>query len=191
MPTPSAFATKLASIATDEFNKFHLINEGEQALCSQIKKWTQDIGFAFSSCTEVPWSAVFVSWCVQQAGATASEFKFAMAHSVFVNQAIKNALNGVGVFRGRRITEHPPGVGDIIHENRGNHHFDFDFASKNDHFISHSVIVVDVKPDQGFALCIGGNESDSVRRSKVFLDSQGLIKQRPGNPFICVIEDLK
>jgi len=51
-------------------------------------------------------------WCVKQAGATKSEFKFAMAHSVFANEAIKNAANGTGVFQGFDISEKPPAIGD-------------------------------------------------------------------------------
>jgi len=193
MPTPSQFARKVASIAEEQHAKFQFTNEADPLLCKQIKKWTQDIGFAFTSCTDVPWSAVFVSWCVKQAGATKAEFKFAMAHSVFVNQAIKNAVNGTGVFRGFDISAEPPGVGDIIHQNRGGNKFDFAFAKTHTNYLSHSVIVVEVGQDTqgGFAFCIGGNESDSVRQSVVRLNSQGFIKQRDGNPFICVIKDLK
>ena len=42
-----------------------------------------------------------------------------------------------------------------------------------------------------FALCIGGNESDAVRRTKVRLTPQGFVHQRGANPFICVIRTLK
>jgi hypothetical protein len=134
-----------------------------------------------------------VSWCVKQAGATKQEFEFAMAHSVFVHKAIHNALNTTGVFHGLDITAHPPNVGDIIQHNRGNKKFDFAHARKNKQYMSHSVIVVEIGQDNqgGFAFCIGGNESDSVRRTVVRLDPQGFIKQRAGNPFICVIKNLK
>ena len=193
MPPPSPFAKRLASIAQEQHAKFQFTNEADPLLCKQIKKWTEDIGFQFTSCTKVPWSAVFVSWCVQRAGATKSEFKFSMAHSVFVNQAIKNALNGVGVFHGLEITAHAPNVGDIIQHNRGNNNFDFAFARTHANYFSHSVIVIEIGQDNlgRFAFCIGGNESDSVRRSVVRLNSQGFIKQRDGNPFICVIKTLK
>lgn len=189
----TAFTKRLASIAQDQHTKFHFVNEADPLLCRQIRKWTEDIGFTFSSCTQVPWSAVFVSWCMKQAGALSSEFRFAMSHSVFVNQAIKNATNGVGVFQGVEISAHSPGVGDIIQFNRGGNKFDFAFAKANANYISHSVIVIEVGQDtQGrFAFCIGGNESDSVRRSVVRLNAQGFIKQREGSPFICVIRDLK
>jgi hypothetical protein len=190
---PSAFATKLAAVAQEQHSKFQFTNEADPKLCKQIKKWTQDIGFSFTSCTSVPWSAAFVSWCVKQAGATKAEFKFAMGHAVFVNQAIKNALKGEGVFQGFNISVQKPAVGDIIQHNRGGTKFDFDFARTHTAYQSHSVIVIEVGQDSegGFAFCIGGNESDSVRRSVVRLNSNGFIKQRDGNPFICVIKDLK
>lgn len=193
MPAPSAFAKKLASVAQSQHAMFQFTNEADPTLCKQIRKWTEDIGFTFTNCTKVPWSAVFVSWCVRQAGADKSEFKFAMAHSVFVNQAIKNALNATGVFHGLDISAHPPSVGDIIQHNRRGNNFNFAFARTRANYESHSIIVIETGQDtQGrFAFCIGGNESDSIRRSVVRLNSQGFIKQRDGNPFICVIKDLK
>jgi hypothetical protein len=116
-----------------------------------------------------------------------------MAHAVFVNQAIKNASNGEGVFRAFDITAQKPAVGDIIQNNRRGHKFDFAFASTHTKYESHSAIVVEVGQDTqgGFAFCIGGNENDSVRRSVVRLNANGFIKQRDGNPFICVIKNLK
>lgn len=189
----TAFATRVASVAEQQHAKFQFINEADPSLCRQIEKWTEDIGFSFTSCTKVPWSAVFVSWCFKQAGATKAEFKFAMAHSVFVNQAIKNAGRGEGVFHGMAVTTAPPAVGDIIHHNRGGNRFDFDFARTHSSYESHSIIVIEVGQDTKgrFAFCVGGNEQDSVRRTVVRLDSKGLIKQREGNPFICVVKNLK
>ena len=193
MPTPSAFALTLARVAQEQHNKFQFTNEADPFLCKQIKKWTIDIGFRFTSCTQVPWSAVFISWCVKQAGATKTEFKFAMSHSVFVNQAIKNAIKGTGVFQGFNITEKTPAIGDIIQNNRRGNTFNFDFASRNSQYESHSVIVVETGRDArgGFAFCIGGNEQDAVRRSVVRLDDKGFIKQRTGNSFIAVVKNLK
>lgn len=189
----TAFATRVASIAEQQHARFEFINEADPSLCRQIKKWTEDIGFGFSSCTDVPWSAVFVSWCFKQAGATKAEFKFAMAHSVFVHQAIRNATRGEGVFHGLDIAAATPAVGDVIQHNRGGSHFDFAFAKTHSNYQSHSIIVIEVGQDTKgrFAFCIGGNEQDSVRRTVVRLDARGLIKQREGNPFICVVKNLK
>jgi hypothetical protein len=193
LTVPSAFATLLASTAQQQHTKFQFVNEADPALCKEIKKWTVDIGFPFSSCTKVPWSAVFVSWCVKHAGASKAEFKFAMSHSVFVHQAIKNADNGVGVFRGFPIDAEGPAVGDIIQNNRDGNKFDFAFARANPDYKSHSVIVIEVGEDTlgRFAFCVGGNESDSVRRTVVRLNANGLIKQRSGNSFISVVKNLK
>jgi hypothetical protein len=177
MPTP--FAKKLASIAEGQHTQFHMIDEGDSTLCKQIKK--------------VAWSAVFVSWCVKKAEATAAEFKFAAAHSRFVHEAIQNELNGTGVFRGRQIADHAPDVGDIIHANRNGAKFTYDFAKTHKQYESHSAIVVEVGSDSvgRYALTIGGNESDSIRRKIVRLTTTGHIKQRDENPFICVIQNLK
>ena len=190
---PSPFARRLASIAEQQHAKFQFVNEADPALCKQIRIWTEDIGFSFTSCTAVPWSAVFVSWCVKSAGATRDEFKFAMAHSVFVQQAIRNGINGTGVFQAVDSADHAPGVGDIIQHNRGGTHIDFNFARTHANYASHSVIVIEVGQDNKgpFAFCVGGNESDSVRRTVVRLDARGFIKQRDGNPFISVVKNLK
>lgn len=195
VPAPSAFAGRLASVARGLHDRFQFVNEADPELCGQIKKWTEDIGEAFVSCTsnDHPWSAVFVSWCVKEAGATESEFKFSKRHSVFVHKAIQDAINGTGVFHGLDISAHAPNVGDIIQHNRGGARFTFDHARRNLKYKSHSVIVIQSRQDeQGrFALCIGGNEGDAIRRTKVRLTPQGFVQQRGRNPFICVIKTLK
>ena len=193
MSTPSEFALKLAGIAKEQHTMFHLMDEADPELCSQIKKYWDDLHLGFTSCVTVPWSAVFVSWCVKQAGATSAEFKFAAAHSVFVHKAIENARNQTGVFRGREITAHPPGIGDIIQNNRGGTTHNFAFARDNTNYASHSAIVVELGQDAAgrFALTIGGNEGNSIRQTIVRLTPEGFIRQRASNPFICIIETLK
>ena len=116
-----------------------------------------------------------------------------MAHSEFVHQAIQNADTNTGVFQGVDIRTYCPGVGDIIQHNRGGNTFTFDFARNNISYVSHAVIVLEIGPDTqgGFAFCVGANESDSIRRTVIRLNNNGFIKQRTGNPFICVINNLK
>jgi hypothetical protein len=187
----SAFCIKLAKIAEEQHSKFHLIQEDDEPLRSQIKRYWTGIGLAFPG-VGTPWSAVFISWCVKQAGATSAEFLFHQAHSRFVHKAIDNAVNGVGVFHGVDVATAKPEVGDIIQNNRGNS-FNFAFAKANKAYNSHSAIVVETGTDTlgRFALTIGGNESDSIRRVRVPLTPAGTIKQRTRNPFICVIKTLK
>jgi S-(hydroxymethyl)glutathione dehydrogenase/alcohol dehydrogenase len=66
-------------------------------------------------------------------------------------------------------------------------------AKTHSSYQSHSVIVIEEGTDSAgrFAFCIGGNESDSVRRSTVRLDKNGFIKQRAGNSFIALVKNLK
>jgi hypothetical protein len=195
LPAPSAFAKRLASVAQEQHDRFQFVNEADPELCGQIKNWTEAIGSTFVSCTSNahPWSAVFVSWCVKQAGARGSEFRFSRSHSVFVHKAIQNAVNGTGVFHGVDVSTHPPNVGDIIQHNRGGARFTFDHAARNSQYKSHSVIVIEIGQDaqSPFAFCVGGNEGDAIRRTVVRLTPQGFVRQRSRSPFICVIKTLK
>jgi len=195
MPTP--FAKQLAAVAQAQFDLFHRMNESDPELFKAIKKWNRDLKLAddFDPIRQA-WSALFVSWCVSAAGATKDEFKFSLAHSQFVHQAIKNADSNTGVFRGVPINRATPQLGDIIHNNRGGATFNFEFARTHRSYKSHSAIVVDDRPELSdesgrFVLVIGGNEGDSVRATKVRLTAAGLIKQRAANPFISLVKNLK
>jgi hypothetical protein len=189
---PTTYTKKLAAVAQTQYDKYHWLHEHDAQLAAQIKKYWQDLNLGFPG-IETPWSAVFVSWCVRNAGATTDEFKAAAAHSLFVNWAIKNAATGAGLFRGFDIAEYAPQLGDIIQHNRNGNHFDFAFAKANKNYVSHSAIVVETGEDpQGkYALTIGGNEGDSVGRKLVRLKANGLVKQRENSPFICVVQNLK
>lgn len=188
LPAPSEFAKKVATVAREQHDEFHMIDENDEPLSSQIKKYWQAVGQPFPG-VEVPWSAVFISFCVKSAGATAAEFEFAAAHSVFVHKAI----NHPGAFRGVKIDAESVRVGDIIQNNRGGSHHDFEFAKTHPTYISHSAIVVARGEDHRgkFALTIGGNESDSIRRVRVQLDDDGTIRQRVNSPFICLLKNVK
>lgn len=192
-PPPTAFALRLAKFAEGQHTRFHMQNEADPALCKQIQRYWTDLGLTFESCVNVPWSAVFVSFCVKQAGATVEEFHFAATHSTFVRAAIQNAIAQTGVFRAVPIKAEAPRVGDIIQNNRGGETFDYEFARTHSEYASHSAIVIEVGHDSAglFALTIGGNESDSIRRTVVRLTPSGLVRQRLNNPFICVIRNLK
>jgi hypothetical protein len=187
---PSEFARKIAAVAQEQHDKFHFVNEADPALCKQIEKWTRELGLKFTSCTKEPWASVFVSWCVKEAGATKEEFEFSANASSFAHRAIKNSLDGVAeAFQGFDVAAHAPHVGDIILHNRAGAKFDFAFARTHKTYASHPVIVVEIGSDaEGpYAFCVGGNEGDSIRRTTVRLDPDGLILQRGPNPFICVL----
>jgi hypothetical protein len=184
----SSFAKQLADIALEQHAKFQFMHETDPVFCAQIKKYWTETGHTFTSCSSEPWSAVFVSWCVKQAGATSSEFKFAAAHSVFVNDAINNPR----AFEGFDIADHKVGIGDIIQNNRSGNTFDFAHAKANKNYISHSAIVVEIGTDSvgKFAFTVGGNEDDSIRRARVSLTSAGKVQQ-VGTRFISVLANRK
>jgi hypothetical protein len=192
MASPSVFAKKLAAAAQQQHDAFHMHDESDPLLAKQIEKYWKDLGMTFPG-TTTPWSAVFVSWCVQKAGATKAEFLFSAQHSAFVHAAIQNADNGAGVFQGVLVEVYAPQIGDIVHNNRGNTSFDFAYARAHKSYASHSAIVVERGQDTNgyYLLTIGGNESDSIRRTLVYTNAAGFIKQRPTNPYISVIRTLK
>lgn len=188
MPTP--FAKRVADIASRQYGKYRYMREQEPALAAQIEKYWNGIG-KFPG-TSTPWSAVFISWCMREAGATASEFRFASAHARFVHAAIRNADTDTGVFKGRDPALYAPKVGDIVQNNRGRHKFDFAFARREKGYESHSAIVIEVGVDQTgpYLRTIGGNESDSVGLKEARLTSKGLLRNAD-SLYISVIENLR
>lgn len=187
-------AKKLAAITEAEFDNFGGFHETTPQMAGRIKKYWTGLGLDFPG-VGTAWSAVFVSFHVMKAGASAAEFKFSPRHGVFVRKAIANSAQGVGLFRGRRLQDYSPKLGDIIQNNRNGNKFDFQFAAQNDAYESHSAIVVEEGIDGNgrYVRTVGGNESDTVGEKVVRLNSQGLIRQPAADPtrFICVIENLK
>lgn len=188
----SSFARRLAATAQKQYDLYHFDSENDPGLARQIAKYWTDLGLRFPG-VGTAWSAVFVSWCVKQAGAASSEFNFNQAHSQFVYTAIQNGLRGIGVFRAFDVASYGPQVGDIIHNNRDGNTFDYNYAKTHRGYNSHSAIVTEIGADSNgnYAVTIGGNESDSIRMKLVRLNSAGKIKQRVNSPYISVIQDLK
>jgi hypothetical protein len=188
VPVPSPFASNVASVALAQHDAFHLIDESDEPLTSQIAEYWQAVGQTFPG-VSTAWSAVFISFCVKTAGATSNEFEFSAAHAKFVHDAINNPR----AFRGFKITEQAVHVGDIIQNNRGGNAFDFTFAKNNDGYFSHSAIVISrgVDANGKFAITVGGNESDSIRRKRVQLNDDGTIRQRTDNSYICLLKNQK
>jgi hypothetical protein len=186
----SAYAKRLADIATRQYERFHLMREQEPPLAEQIRAYWS--GIATFPGVQTPWSAVFVSWCVRQAGATGAEFVFAAAHSRFVYAAIRNQIAGVGVFRGHAPNAYAPQVGDIVHNNRGQNQFAFEFATTHKMYESHSAIVIEVGVDSRgrYLRTAGGNESDSVGLKEVRLTPSGAVKNASAL-YISIIQTLK
>lgn len=177
----------IVKVAKAEFTRFHGIDEGDQPLRSRIADYYEAGGGSRNLDPTVnsnAWSAAFVSFCAKQSGATASQFKFNLQHSVFVQAAIANKDTGQGVFIGHRIAEYAPKLGDIIHHNRSGAALTFEFARDNAHYSSHSAVVVDFEVRDGVrhAVTIGGNEfisggSGTVGKKLFPLNANGFLNQ--------------
>jgi hypothetical protein len=200
----SAFAQRLASVAIGEHNSFPDVPETDPRLRNRIYDTyladlkaadpNDPIGWNMpADITKWAWSAAFVSWCALEAGATLAEFDFSVRHAVFVKRAIANADGSHGVFRARRITSRAPAIGDFIGANQEGGSKTYDEARNSDNYPSHTAIVVELIQRLGkkYAVTIGGNERDAIRRTEVELTPAGLVKQRQVAPYICVIENLK
>ncbi|WFU14941.1 DUF2272 domain-containing protein [Bradyrhizobium sp. CB3481] len=205
-PTPPAMAPlpsagrSIVAIAKAEFDRFHGIDEGDEPLRSRIADYYEAGGGSRNldpTLNENAWSAAFVSFCVKQSGATPDQFKFNLSHSVFVRAAIANGDADRGVFRGHRVTEYAPRLGDLVHHNRDGGTLSFDFARANTGYPSHSAIVVDFEVRNGVrhAVTIGGNEglsggTGTVGMKRFPLDANGFLNQSAiGVKLICVVEN--
>ncbi|PTQ79315.1 uncharacterized protein DUF2272 [Nitrosospira multiformis] len=186
----TTFSKRLVNIAIKEHQKYYLIREQQEPLTSQIQNYWTDVS-PFPG-VSTPWSGVFISWSVRQAGATADEFRFAAAHARFVRKAIQDYKNQLGVFHGRNVDDYAPKVGDILQNNRSGNSFDYSYASTHSEYESHSAIVIEVGADHlgRYLRTIGGNEGDSFGLKEVRLDSDGYVKN-PKGLYISVIETLK
>ena len=194
MSAATPYTRKLIALTLAEFDAFHEIQETEEPLRSRIDEYCTAIGITPpDDIDDFPWSATFVSWCIKTAGAMPSEFKFSAAHAVFVKAAIANADAETGVFRARPVDVYGPKVGDLIHRNRSGGRIKYDQARSRADYASHSAIVVELikKDGAGFAVTIGGNEGNSIRRQRVPLTSDGLVRQTVANPYISIVENLK
>lgn len=199
----SEYVRKLVSVAEGEHASFAGILETDPRLKARIYDIylaqlrqadpANPIGWAMPpQITKWAWSATFVSWCMLAAGATRTQFAFSVRHAMYIKAAIANADAARGVFRARPIADYVPKLGDIITWNRGGGTVTYDRARTLESYDSHGAIVVALikRMGQNFAVTIGGNESDSVRRTEVPLTAAGKVKARAENPYICVIETL-
>ncbi len=170
--------------------KYRYLRENQSPLQEQIQKYWRDLRFSFPG-VRTPWSAVFVSWCAYQAGASVSDFPFSSRHGDFIHQFIANARNKKGAFIARRVEQYAPKVGDILHNNRSGNSFTYDYAATHSKYESHSAIVTEVGVDThgGYLRTIGGNEDDAIGLKEVRLNRKGVVQDAQGL-YISVVETL-
>ena len=124
----------------------------------------------------VPWSAVFISWIMRQAGA-GNDFAYSALHTDYVGAAKQNKLaNNSNPFKAYRINEVAPGIGDLVCKERENSGVTYDNVDDGAIRKSHTDIVVGV--NDGELSVIGGNVSHSVSKTTVEIDESGHITEK-------------
>lgn len=186
----TSFVKTLTRIALAEFAAYSEHTETDDVLGPRIRRYWEDIGKTFPG-VDIAWSGAFVSWCIWTAGAR--DFPVSGRHGDYVRWAIANADASAGLFQGMAFDAVAPALGDLIQWNRPGGSLDFAYARTHKAYASHVAIVVGLAQDQHgpHALTIGGNESDSVGRTRVPLNTEGHIIQRQKRPFMTLIRTLK
>jgi hypothetical protein len=122
-----------------------------------------------------PWSAAFISWVIRQAGA-GSIFRCSAAHAVYIAWAKQNRLaNNANPFKAYRTTEVIPEPGDLLCMDRAGSGATYDNITPG--MKTHCDIVTEVQANR--LVTVGGNVSDTVRRTYPKTDLNGRVTQRP------------
>lgn len=138
-----------------------------------VKDFAKELGKLDGTVRKLAWSAAFISYCMQMAGA-GTQFPYSAGHVTWIVRAIRNRqrnrLNAALV--GYRAREIPLAVGDLIGAPRQNG-VTYNNAVNKGWFKSHSDVIVEIDMANKVAYAIGGNVSQSVARTKVKIDSSG------------------
>ncbi|MCK1385530.1 DUF2272 domain-containing protein [Bradyrhizobium sp. 21] len=184
--TGPGFAGRLCTGAAAEWEFFgkntlnlqgHLTHaghhEGEPEFSERVGDYWQALGINRNGLDPTPWSAAFISFCVNGGGA-GTKFRGAARHSVYISQAIRDfdATNADVAYWCKRLTDHAPKPGDLICWAR-EEGVDYDHQKDGD-YDGHCDVVVAVRPTQ--IDVIGGNVGQSVSRQTFALDAGGFVK---------------
>ncbi|MGK7929648.1 MAG: DUF2272 domain-containing protein [Spirulina sp.] len=187
------FKNKLKEIAEREWEFFGkgTRKESEEDFWQHISKyWREGVEINYVntkaevSSPNFPWSAVFISWVMKQAGA-GDKFKYSARHSIYIRDAIKNRKNNVSDarFKGYKIDEMSPEVGDLVcaaREDGVTYDTTTDYKSHCDLVVAKRANEIDI---------IGGNVSNSVTRKTLKLDAQGKVKDT-SRPWFAIVKNL-
>jgi hypothetical protein len=166
-------------------------SEYEDGAWQRVADYWKFIGGAHKNLTGkdrgTPWSAAFISWCFNQAGAR-DQFPYSPGHATYINAAIRAAGKPQVALEGKRLQAHKLKPGDLIGYWRGAKKITFDNALSVGWYESHTDIVVEVA--SGRAYSIGGNVLQSVTRREVKLNAAGMLADRSRNWFVVIQNNL-
>jgi hypothetical protein len=184
---PKTFKRTIAAKAVEEYNRWHrhlALRETDPPAYSILKQYWSLGQIAIPKDQQLanshwqfrhPWSAVFISYVMQQAGA-GSMFHYANAHAQYIVWAKENAKAADAVFAAYNINDAKAAwlePGDLICLNRRGNKYTLQSIDTN--CISHCDIVVAVNKEERTMITIGGNINQTVSKRIVYLDENGFI----------------
>lgn len=149
---------------------------------SLVSKYAKSYGKLDGS-VELAWSAAFISYCMQAAGA-GRQFPYDSGHQKWMTLSISNRLaNKLSApLVGYRVNESPLEVGDLIGAPREEYaNLTYDQIPTAGWFKSHSDVIVEIDKPNRRAYVIGGNVGQSVSRVEVAIDGQGRLADNQRN----------
>jgi hypothetical protein len=181
------FKKLIAQKAVEEYNRWHpngTLREKDPVVTPILKEYWK-LGAVKVSDNNLhdgswqyrhPWSAVFISYVMMQAGA-GNHFPYANNHAKYIVWARENALKDTAAtFAAYDVKDQRaawPEPGDLICMNRKSNCFTL--YSINSECISHCDIVTEVNKERGYLVTIGGNVGQTVNKRIVWLDEKGFI----------------
>ncbi|XHX78704.1 MAG: DUF2272 domain-containing protein [Stenomitos frigidus ULC029] len=188
--TPSgrkSFQQKVAEIARKEWEFFGRgkKKENQEGFWQRVGiYWREAVGAKLDGRNSNPWSAAFISWVMKKAGA-GNRFKYSARHSVYIRDAIAQRKNNQpsAAFKGYRLHEVAPQVGDLVCASRGDDAGKVDYDTTRD-YQAHCDVVVATR--SGAIDVIGGNVNNSVSMKTLKVDAQGKLTNAPPNWFVVI-----
>jgi hypothetical protein len=187
LPGKLNFKKMIVLKTLEEYDRWHskgTIREKDPAVAATLKDYWKLGGLAVNDRQlqdgpwqyTHPWSAVFISWVMFQAGAGES-FPYTNLHAKYIVWARENAKNqDQPLFAAYDICDPKsawPEPGDLVCMNRKRNRYSL--QTINDNCISHCDIVVEVNREQGYMVSIGGNVGQTVNKRITWLDENGFI----------------
>jgi hypothetical protein len=168
------------------------IKESGEFECTPIYRervgeyWNKGVNRNLDGCSDVPWSAAFISFVMKKSGA-GNDFTYSSGHSKYIRPFITNRKEGRNSkFKAYTIFEKKPQLGDLVcYSREAGVGYDTTRSYKG-----HCDIVVDVNRRNGNIEVIGGNVSDGVTKRILSIDKDGYLNDS-SNDWFTVIKNYK
>jgi hypothetical protein len=178
------FGRQMIVYSTDGPPRTEQMGVKERDAPQRIADYWAAVGNVLTGLDDVPWSAAFISWDIENAGVPRDLFCPDQRHTIYVERMVERAKKPGAVFIPHAPNGYAPRVGDLICASREGSGTTLDNLNRG---AGHCDIVVEVRPGEVDA--IGGNVGDSVTRSVFPLDGDGFLSPISARPVFTVIEN--